>query len=70
MKVEQNETGFKEVVVTLETQDEVDQLYALISCAQIWNNAEIARLIHTGLKPLHTDRYKEFWKCFVEVLNN
>ena len=68
MRVGQNESGFKEVVVTLETQDEVDQLFGLTSNARIWNNSEIARLIRGGLDSFHTGGYMGYWNHINQVL--
>ena len=56
MKIEVSQKLFKPITITLETQDELDQLYGIFNCAEINDMFPIAKSIHKFIvyKKLHS----------------
>lgn len=55
MKVEKAETKFTPVVITLESQEEVDQMYALANCVRVKRETNITFDLFDALEHLHED---------------
>ena len=55
MKVEKAETKFTPVVITLESQEEVDQMFALVNCVSVRSQADITWPLHEALEHLYED---------------
>ncbi len=68
MKVEQGKSDFKSVTITLETQDEVNQLYALVNYNPIAVCSPIALELYQSLKSVHDIGYNKYFSKIIAYL--
>ena len=62
MKVEQGKPDFKSVTITLETQDEVNQLFGLLNYGPVSRSLPITNELFRQLQPFKTNYDKHFNK--------
>ena len=68
MKVEQDKADFREVIITLESQDEVDQLFALVNFTPVTECLPVTGKLFTELKELRTDGYRKHFNVVEETI--